>query len=68
MTTHRVQYTEVKPGGSHARQDENVRGDLGAVHALLDAHHVYALDPIVVTEYLTSDSVGRVVPSAEWDV
>lgn len=68
MTTHRVQYTEVKPGGSHAYQDESVRGDLEAVRVLLDAHRVYALDPIVVTEYLTSDSAGRVVPAAEWDV
>lgn len=68
MTSYRVQYTEIKPGGSHARQDENVRGTLADVRDLIDSHHVFGLDPIVITEFTTSDSCGRVVPASEWDV
>jgi hypothetical protein len=62
-----VRYTEVKPGGSHARQDAVCRS-LEEVRALLDSRRVYAGDPIEVVEYLASDSTGRVVPASEWDI
>lgn len=68
MTSYRVQYTEIKPGGSHAQQDESVRGTLDDVRAYLDSRRVYGRSPITVTEHLTSDSVGRIVPASEWDI
>lgn len=68
MTSYRVQYTEIKPGGSHAQQDESVRGTLDDVRAYLDSRRVHGRSPITVTEHLASDSVGRVVPASEWDI
>lgn len=68
MTSYRVQYTEIKPGGSHASQDESVRGTLQDVRDMIDSKHVYGPDPIVVTEFKSSDSAGRVVPASEWDI
>jgi hypothetical protein len=68
MTSYRVQYTEVKPGGSHAKQDESVRGTLDDVRDYLDSRRVYGRDPITVTEFEASDSAGRVVPASEWDI
>lgn len=65
--SYRVQYTEVKPGGSHARQDVSVRGTLDDVRAEIDSHRVYGRDPIIVTEFAQSDSAGRDVPASEWD-
>ncbi len=65
---YRVQYTEVKPGGSHARQDRGGLRSLDDVRALLDSLRVYGRDPIVVTEYASSDAAGRVVPASEWDI
>lgn len=66
--SYRVQYTEIKPGGSHARQDVSVRGTLDDVRAEIDGHHVYGRDPIVVTEHTQSDGRGRIVPASEWDI
>lgn len=68
MTSYRVQYTEVKPGGHHARQDVRVVGTLDNVRAEIDGHRVYAQDSIVVTEHTQSDGTGRDVPASEWDV
>lgn len=68
MISYRVQYTEIKPGGSHAQQDESVRGTLDDVRSMLDSKRVYGRDPITVTEFKTSDSIGRIVPSSEWDI
>ena len=68
QASYRVQYTEIKPGGSHARQDDRVRGALQDVRDYLDKYRIYGLDPIVVTEFTASDSVGRIVPASEWDV
>lgn len=65
MTSYRVQYTEIKPGGSHARQDVSVRGTLDDVRAEIDSRRVYGRDPIVVTEFAQSDSAGRDVPASE---
>jgi hypothetical protein len=62
-----VQYTEVKPGGSHARQDQGGLRSLDAVRALLDSCRVYGRDPIVVTEFSASGSTGRTVPASKWD-
>jgi hypothetical protein len=67
MTSYRVQYTEIKPGGSHAQQDVSVRGTLDDVRTEIDSHRVYGRDPITVTEFTASDSVGRIVPASEWD-
>lgn len=67
MASYRVQYTEIKPGGSHARQDVTVRGTLDDVRAEIDSRRVYALDPIIVTEHTKSDGIGRIVPASEWD-
>lgn len=64
---YRVQYTEVKAGGSHARQDQGGLRSLDAVRAELDSCRVYGRDSIIVTEFSASDSVGRNVPASEWD-
>lgn len=68
MTSYRVQFTEVKPGGNLCRQDVSVRGSLEDVRIMLDSTPVWGREPITVTEHLTSDSAGRIVPAAEWDV
>lgn len=68
MASYRVQYTEMIPGGSLYRQDESVRGSLEDVRNFIDSKNVWGREPIVITEHLTSDSIGRVVPSSEWDV
>lgn len=68
MTSYRIEYTEIKPGGARDRQCESVRGDLDTVRTLIDSVAVYGRDPIVVTEYRESDGAGRVVPADEWDV
>lgn len=65
---YRVQYTEMKPGGSLARQDESVRGTLADVRTYLDGQGVWGSEPIVITEHTASDSTGRIVPASEWDV
>lgn len=66
-TSYRVQYTEIKPGGSRAQQDISVRGTLDDVRAEIDSHRVYGRDPIIVTEHTQSDGIGRNVPASEWD-
>jgi len=68
MSSYRVQYTEVKPGGSLAQQDESVRGTLEDVRNMLDSKRVHGHSPITVTEYVASDSKGCVVPASEWDI
>jgi hypothetical protein len=68
MTSYRVEYTEVKPGGHRDRQCDIVRGDLEAVRAYFDDCDIWAADPIVVVEHTQSDGSGRVVPASEWDV
>jgi hypothetical protein len=71
MTRYRVQYTEVVPGGAHYRQDDIVYpGDRGifSINDYLDQRHIWAADPIVVTEHTQSDGIGRIVPAGEWDI
>jgi hypothetical protein len=68
MTSYRVEYTEMKPGGARDRQCDIVRGSLDDVRAYFDARSIYGLDPIVVVEHTQSDGNGRVVPASEWDV
>ena len=65
--TYRIDYTEIKPGGTHVRQSDVVRGGLEDVRNYLDARRVAGLDPIVITEHTKSDGDGRIVPASEWD-
>lgn len=66
--TDQVQYTEVKPGGTHVPQNDLVVGGLDDVRAYIDTRRVWAADPITVTEAAESDGIGRAVPASEWDV
>lgn len=68
MTSYRVEYTGVKPGGARDRQCDIVRGDLEDVRNYFDERHIWAADPIVVVEHTQSDGNGRIVPASEWDV
>jgi hypothetical protein len=68
MTSYRVEYTSMKPGGARERECDLVRGDLEAVRAYFDAQDIWAADPILVIEHTQSDGAGRVVPASEWDV
>ncbi len=68
MMKYRVQYTEMKPGGTLDRQDDMVHGDLEAVRCYFDRQRIWAADPIVVIEQGASDGPGRIVPASEWDV
>lgn len=68
MTSYRVQYTELKPGGHLVDQDERVTGTLEDVRNYLDSRPVAGHIAPAVTEYTESDSVGRFVPASEWDI
>ncbi len=68
MTSYRVEYTEMKPGGTLERQCDRVIGGLEAVRSYFDAQSIWAADPITVREFTQSDSNGRDVPASEWDV
>ncbi len=68
MTRYRVQYTEMKPGGTLERQDDMVHGDLEALRNYFDQCVIWAASPIVVIEQGPSDGNGRIVPASEWDV
>lgn len=68
MTSYRVEYTEMKPGGYRDRQCDIVRGGLEDVRVYFDERDIWAADPIVVVEHTQSDGLGRVVPASEWDV
>lgn len=69
MTRYRIKYTEIKPGGHHERQDDMIMGTLATVRDYIDAHQVYAIDPVVIIEQSgKSDGYGREVPASEWDV
>lgn len=68
MTKFRLQYTQVKPGGHHVRQDDLIWGTLEDVRTYFDARRIWGADPIVVIEQILSDHPGRVVPASEWDI
>lgn len=70
MTSYRVEYTEIKPGGHRTRQCDRIVGTVQDVRDYLNSGriHVYGLDPIVITEHTKSDGIGRDVPASEWDV
>lgn len=57
MTSYRVRYTEIVPGGHEYSQDESVRGDLGQVEAYLLRRDVVP-GSVRVTCYVGSDAVG----------
>lgn len=68
MTSYRVEYTEMKPGGARERQCHRVVGDLENVRTYLDSRSIWAADSIEIIEFVESDCRGRVVPASEWDV
>ena len=68
MTSYRVQYTEIKPGGHLTDQDERVVGTLDDVRDLPDYRPVAGHIAPMVTEYTESDGIGRPVPASEWDI
>lgn len=68
MTSYRVEYTEIKPGGAHDRQCDIVRGSLEDVRTYFDERDIWAADPITVIEHTQSDGNGRTVPASEWDI
>jgi hypothetical protein len=68
MTSYRVEYTSMKPGGARERECDLVRGTLDDVRTYFDAQDIWAADPIVVVEHAQSDGHGRIVPASEWDI
>ena len=66
---YRIDWTRMVPGGVHERESSFVRGDLETVRNFLDSQDVWGRgEPIVITEHITSDGFGRVVPASEWDI
>lgn len=66
--TYRVDYSEVKPGGTVVQQSDRVSGTLDDVRALLDSRYLTSYDDVTVTESVKSDGIGRVIDRDEWDV
>lgn len=68
MNGYRIDWTRFVPGENHTRESDFLRGDLDSVREFLDSQSVYGRDPIIVTEFISSDGDGRLVPSEEWDI
>lgn len=58
MSTYRVDWTEIKPGGTEARQSDAVRGERRDVVVFLGRLARIKSGTVNVTEHTTSDGHG----------